>query len=273
MQLVPDAAVGPGVQILVGRALHVEPRQLRRAAARQRKAAFVVGVAHLRKRLRFGENAEPAERIDALVDREQMFRDRGAADAVKAVAAGDDVAFQRFVPALMLEMDRRRLAVEPVDMRRLGLEQDRDAARQRHRDQILHHLLLAIDGDDLARRQHRQVDVDRAAVIADVEPRVGHALAMQPLAGAKLVHQIDGAVLQHAGADAALDIVAAARFQHHAFDAGAMQQQRAGTDRRARAPTMPTCVRIRACYCFGLRNAVSAFTSSCLPSKSLASRV
>ena len=111
-------------------------------------------------------------------------------------------------------------------MRRLGLEQDRAAARKPRRDQILHHLLLAVDRDDLARRQHRQIDVDDAAAEADVEPRVGHALAMQPLAGAEFVHQRDGALLQHAGAHAALDVVAAPRLQHDAVDAGAMQQQR-----------------------------------------------
>ena len=54
-------------------------------------------------------------------------------------------------------------------MRRLGLEQDRAAARQPRRDQVLHHLLLAVDRDDLAGRQHRQIDVDDAAAEADVE--------------------------------------------------------------------------------------------------------
>ncbi len=72
-------------------------------------------------------------------------------------------------------------------------------------------------------------------LIADIEPRIGHALAVQPLAGAKLVHQVDGALLQHAGADAVLDVVAAARFQHHAVDAGALQQQRQQQPGRARA--------------------------------------
>ena len=146
---------------------------------------------------------------------------------MEAVAAGDDVAFERLrrVPSC-LKWIAGRVAVEAVDVRRLRLEQDRAAAAKPRRDQVLHHLLLAVDGDDLARRQHRQVDVDDAAAEADVEPRVGHALAMQPLAGAELVHQIDGALLQHAGAHAAFDVVAAPRLQHDAVDAGAMQQQR-----------------------------------------------
>ena len=93
-----------------------------------------------------------------------------------------------------------------------------------HRDQILDHLLLTVNGDDLARRQHWQIDMDDAAAEPDVQPRVGHAIAMQPLAGAKLIHQRDGALLQHARTHAAFDIVAALRLQHHAIHAGALQQ-------------------------------------------------
>ena len=133
------------------------------------------------------------------------------------------------------------------------------------RDQILHHLLLAVDRDDLAGRQLRQVDVDDAAAEADVEPRVDHALALQPLAGAELVHQVDGALLQHAGADAAFDVVAAARLEHDAVDAGAMQQQRQEQPGRPGADD-PDLRAHPAGYCFGLRNAVSAPTSACWPS-------
>ena len=106
----------------------------------------------------------------------------------------------------------------------------------------------------------------------DVEARIGHALAMQPLAGAELVHQIDGALLQHAGAHAAFDVVAALRFQHDAVDAGALQQQRQEQPGRTGADD-PDLRAHLAGYCFGLRNAVSAPTSACWPSKSAASRV
>ena len=100
---------------------------------------------------------------------------------------------------------------------------------------------------------------------SDVEARVGHALAMQPLAGAEFVHQIDGALLQHAGADAAFDIVAALAFKHDAIDAGAMQQQRQEQPGRTGADDADLRAHL-ACYCFGLRNAVSAPTSACGPS-------
>src|SRR6185369_8079438 len=101
-----------------------ESRQRRRAPARERETALVIGIAHLRKRLRFGEDAEPAERKDPIVDGEQAFRDRRATDAVKAVAARDDVALQRFGFAFVLEMNRRTLAGETFEMRGFGLEQN-----------------------------------------------------------------------------------------------------------------------------------------------------
>ena len=71
MQFVPDARVRPVLDIVVGRALQVEPRQRRRAHGVKRKAALVIGVDQLvvgRRQLR--QDAEPAERIFAVVGRE-----------------------------------------------------------------------------------------------------------------------------------------------------------------------------------------------------------
>ena len=54
--------------------------------------------------------------------------------------------------------------------------------------------------------------MDQSSGKTDVERLVDHALAAQPAIDAQLRHQVDGALLQHAGAHPALDIVAAARF-------------------------------------------------------------
>ena len=163
------------------------------------------------------------------------MRDRSAADTVEAVTAGDDVAGQRVVLAAVLEADRRLVAIEPIDAGRFRIEQDRHAAREIGRDQILHHLLLAVDVDQLAAGDTGQIDVDQLAGKADVEPIVDHALAAQTLIDTEIGHQIDGALLQHTGAHAAFDILAAARFQHDAFDAGTLQQQREEQPRGSRA--------------------------------------
>ena len=51
-----------------------------------------------------------------------------------------------------------------------------------------------------------------------LEPVVHQALALEPRANAKRIQQVDGALLEQAGALALLDVVAAARFQHDAVD-------------------------------------------------------
>ena len=133
---------------------------------------------------------------------------------------------ERVVLAVVPEADRGLVAGEAVETGRFRLEQDRHAAREIGRDQVLHHLLLAVDVDELAAGQAGQVEVDQLAGKADVERLVDHALAAQPGIDAEVGHQVDGALLQHAGAHAAFDVFAALRLKHHAIDAGALQQQR-----------------------------------------------
>ena len=71
-------------------------------------------------------------------------------------------------------------------------------------------------------------ELQRDAVVHD-------ALAAHPLADAGGVQQVDGALLQHAGADAGLDVLAAASLEHHRLDAGQVQQLREHEPGRAGA--------------------------------------
>ena len=131
--------------------------------------------------------------------------------------------------------------VEAVEAGRFRLEQDRHAAREIGRDQVLHHLLLAVDVDQLAAGEARQVEWISLPEKRMSSAVVDHALAAQPLIDAEIGHQVDGALLQHAGAHAAFDVLAAARFQHHAVDAGALQQQREEQPRGSRADDADLC--------------------------------
>ena len=49
------------------------------------------------------------------------------------------------------------------------------------------------------------------------------------------LEQVDRALLEHAGADRRLDLLAAARLEHHRFDAAQMQQVREQQARGSRA--------------------------------------
>ena len=64
----PDALVRPVGDVVVWIALEVQPLQIGRACAHQRKAARVMRVDQLVRRWwRLGEDAEPAERVDSRV--------------------------------------------------------------------------------------------------------------------------------------------------------------------------------------------------------------
>src|SRR5687768_10135887 len=90
-----------------------------------------------------------------------------------------------------------------------GLEQDLSAVGETARDQILDHLLLAIDGDALA-DQFLEIDMVQRAGEAEMQTVVEQAFALQALTHAGVDQEVARPMLDQSGADAALDIVAAA---------------------------------------------------------------
>ena len=119
---------------LVGRHLKIEPRDLRRAHAEQRKPALVARVDELvAGRRRLGEDPEPAERVDAFVDVQHAIRNRRTADAVKSIAAGDEIAVHLVFGVAMPEAKHRAGRVERADRHVLGLEVERTRDRRRAR--------------------------------------------------------------------------------------------------------------------------------------------
>src|SRR5216684_4671343 len=224
VQLLPDARIGPVLDVLVGSALQVKPRQARRAHGVKREAAIVIGIDQLvlgRGRLR--QDADPAERVLAVVRRQRGSRNARATNAVEAVAAADEVAGELLVPAAVPETDLRRVACEIVYADVDRLEQDRSAVGQPPRDQVLYHLLLAVDGHALP-DQLAEIDVVQGAAEGEIDPVVKHGFALHALADAGLGEEVARPLLDQAGADAALDIVAAAALQDHRLDALEVQE-------------------------------------------------
>src|SRR6202034_2304149 len=88
VELLPDALVGPVLDVFVGRALDVETTDFRRAHAQQGESTLVIGVDQLvGRRWRLGENSKPAEWIDAVVNRQGAGGNRRTTDSVKTVAS------------------------------------------------------------------------------------------------------------------------------------------------------------------------------------------
>ena len=73
LELGPEALVAPLFDAIVDRTLHVAAHARRRAHAREREAALGVRVDQFVPcRRHVGQDAEPTERIDALVDVEHV---------------------------------------------------------------------------------------------------------------------------------------------------------------------------------------------------------
>ena len=68
---------------------------------------------------------------------------------MKAVAAGDEVAFDLLRLAVMREANGRLLRRHVMHADIVDFEQQRVAIGQPLRHQVLHHFLLAVDGDAL----------------------------------------------------------------------------------------------------------------------------
>jgi hypothetical protein len=191
----------------------------------EREAALVVAVDELLARgLNLGQDAEPAERIDVLARREHAIGHRRAADAVEAVAAGDDLAAQLVALAVVAVAQRRLVGVDALWRHVLGPEQERRAGFDASGDQVLNDLLLAVNRDAAAVGQLVERDSVALAAEAQLNAVVHEPLPLEALAHAHLEQEVDGALLEHAGADAALYVVAVASLEDDRLDALEMQE-------------------------------------------------
>ena len=145
---------------------------------------------------------------------------------METIAAGDDVALEPMLLALVLKPNGGARSGDVLERNCFRFKQQLAPGREPRCDQILHDLLLPVDAHLAAVDELRHVHVNKPALEADVEDAIGHALPHQAVSHAELMHQVDRALLEHAGAHAPLHILAAARLEDDALDALTGQQQR-----------------------------------------------
>ena len=124
-----------------------------------------------RDRRRIGKQSQPAEGIDPLECLEDITGNGGAADAMIAVAAGDEVAVEAMLPAIFLVGYVRRVARDAAGRDVLRLVDDDAAHGVSCRIEILGDLGLAVDADAAA-REIGEVDTVTLAAESNVEPFV-----------------------------------------------------------------------------------------------------
>jgi hypothetical protein len=209
----PDPRIRPLTDILIGRALQIETGDLGRSHAEQREAAFVIRVNRfLRSRRRLRQDAEPRERVNALEDRKGARRDRSARNAVPAVAPGHEIALDLLCIAKPKAGDR---GVQVMQAHAAYFKMNLASGVDSGLDQIFDHFLLAIHRDGSAGSEIAKVDAMPLAVETQLNSVMNQPFFLQPRAYTGFNQQIDGALLQHARANAFLHILARVRFEHN----------------------------------------------------------
>ena len=107
----------------------------------------------------------------------------------------------------------------------VDVEEQRQVLFEPHCDQILDDLGLAVDDDAAATGQLVHRHVVPLAVELQVDAAVHDRLAVQALGHARPLQQVDGPLLEHAGADARLDVLAASVLEHDRFDSRPVKQR------------------------------------------------
>ena len=152
------------------------------------------------------------------------------------------VAAQLVALAAVAVVDARPVGVDPLEGHVVHLEQQRAAGVESRGDQVLDHLLLSVDRDRPPRDELLEGDPVPATVEAQLDPVVDHALAAKAIRKTQLREQVDRALLEHAGANPVLDVVAAAVLEHDRVDALPLRRWER-TSPAGPAPTIPTWVR------------------------------
>jgi hypothetical protein len=209
LQLLPERVVAPVLHVVRQRHLQVVAAARLAALAAQGKAARAVDVDQLvADRRGVGQQAQPAEGVDLLVFGDGRARRAGAAHAVEAVAAGDEVAVQAVRLAVLVPGDVGAGGAEVVHGGVAGLVDRGQPGHGARLHQVVRDLGLAVHHHVLAAAVPVQVHAVAPAVPHQLDAAMHQAfLCMRAHAGR--VQQVDADLLQDAGADAAQHVVAA----------------------------------------------------------------
>ena len=158
------------------------------------------------------------EAIFAFIDREHSGGNGRPADAVKAIAAGDEVAVDVALGVLATEADSGRGGIEIVNADGGCFKDDQARGTEAGFDQIFDHLLLAVHGDG-ASDEFGEIDAMAAVAETELDAVVNEAFTLEACAYTGFDEKGGARVFQHTGADSALNVRAAAILYHHGFDA------------------------------------------------------
>lgn len=176
------------------------------------------------RRRRVAEHAQPAEWIHPFEHLQRFGRDRLSCHPVETVAAGDVVAVQTIRFALMLEAQPGSLGFQVMGLHLTCLVQRGGADGGAGSHEVAGDFGLAVDHHRLAAGEVLEVDMGQSAIECEFEAIMHQAFGVHALAHAGLAQQVDHALFQHPGTDAALHVIGALALKNQGLDTGVVQQ-------------------------------------------------
>jgi hypothetical protein len=190
----------------------------------------VVGVNQfVGRRRNFRQDAQPAERINTLVNPQGSGRNRAATNSVKTVAAGDEVALESFVlTGGAPEFDFGPRGIDFVKADGFRFVEELPAGGTASGREIFQDFVLRVDRDRFSAGEIGEINAMPSAIETQFDTGVDEAFAFKAVTDAGLFHQIDGALFEDAGANALLDIFLGTRFENDGVDSLQMKKVREG---------------------------------------------
>jgi len=147
---------------------------------------------------------------------------------MEAVAPSNEIASQFVGYAILSKSDFRLGAIEIMHADVFDLEQDLSASGDAGIGQIFDDLVLGIDGDSFSTGEVFEIDAMTVAMEAQLDSIVNQAFTLHPLAHSHFHEQINRALLQDAGTDALLNVLAATVLDHDRVNS--LQMEKVGKD-------------------------------------------
>jgi len=115
----------------------------------------------------------------------------------------------------------------------VDLKQNLAARGEASVGEILDDFMLRVDGDSLSSRQILEIDAVTASPEAQLDSIVDQAFALHPLTHSDLCEQVNRALFQYPSADAFLNVLPAAIFDHDRVNS--LQMKKVGKHQTGRS--------------------------------------
>ena len=224
-QFCPEGVISPIRGAVIKIALQIvaaagfAPHAAKRKAARMADIdQFMINGGHI------SQKAKPAKGIDFFIKADGLARHAGAANTVKAIAAGNYIAGQFMHGAVGFKTHFRMRSIEIQGRDVFCLVNGEQPRSRPCLHQVTRDFRLAIDRDGLAARMAAKVNALPHTIHTERKTMMHQALHLHARANTRLLQKLRRGLFNHAGANAPQHVIRAALFQNNGLDPRLVQQ-------------------------------------------------